>query len=148
MDPSPEQPEAPPEALKERPTTLPGITVEELEQGYQDLRTMLHATLVALVVLTLGVTLVLGKQMRTIRYEVVDKRRLVQRVDQEFKIKEARMKAFISMLQAYTLTNQDFQPILNRYRLVVPQYFTDPVALTAQPLISPTTTNAPRGKAR
>jgi len=109
---------------------------------------MLHATLVALVVLTLGLTLVLGKQMRTIRYEVVDKRRLVQRVDQEFKIKEARMKAFISMLQAYTLTNQDFQPILNRYRLVVPQYFTDPVALTAQPLISPTTTNAPRGKAR
>ena len=136
--PVPEQPDL----AKTRPTELPDVTVQELEQQCQDLRTLLHATLVALVVLTLGVTLFLAKQMRTIRYEVTETRRLLHRVDQEFKTKEPRMKAFVSLLQAYTQTNHDFQPILNRYRGAVPQYFVTPVAVSTAPIISPASTNS------
>ena len=122
------------------------MTVEELEQQCQDLRTLLHATLVTLFVLTLGVTLVLAKQMRTVRYELGETRRLIQRVDQEFKVKEPRMKAFISLLQAYALTNQDFQPILNRYRMAVPQYFTDPVGMITPPMLNSTPPTAPHSQ--
>src|SRR5262245_1921148 len=140
-----EQPDLP----KQRPTALPGTDIQELEQQCQDLRTLLHATLVALVVLALGVALFLAKQMRVIRYEVTETRRTIQRVEQEFKIKEPRMKAFVSLLQAYTLTNQDFQPILNRYRAVVPQYFLTPVALNTTPLVTlPATNPSPRGTSR
>jgi len=135
MDSSPEQPDL----LKPRPTEVPEVTVQELDQQCQDLRTLLHATLVALLVLTLGVTLFLAKQMRSVRYEVTETRRLLQRVDQEFKTKEPRMKAFVAALQSYTLTNQDFQPILNRYRGVVPQYFVMPVAVSTAPVLAPRT---------
>jgi hypothetical protein len=139
-----EQPQ--PEVLKERPTELPGITLEELEQQCQDLRTLLHATLVALVVLTLGIALVLAKQMRTVRQEVAETRRVIQRVDLEFAQKEPRMKSFIAVLQTYAAINPDFQPILNRYRVAVPQYFTDPVSVTAPPPTRfPSTSSPPTG---
>jgi NifB/MoaA-like Fe-S oxidoreductase len=142
----PEPPPPPQSESKARPISLPGVSVEELEQQCQDLRTLLHATLVALVVLTLGVTLFLAKQMRSMRYEVTEMRRLMQRLDQEFKVKEPKMKSFVSVLQAYTLTNQDFAPILNRYRSALPQYFMSPVSVTTMPapVPAPALTNAPK----
>jgi hypothetical protein len=136
--------------LQARPTALPSITVQELEAQYQDLRTLLHATLVALVGLALALSLFLAKQMRMVRGELSEMRPLIHRLTVEFKQKEPRMKGFISALQAYAANNREFQPTLDRYRAVVPEYFVVPQPVTTAPLLAPNPTNtlAPRPPGR
>src|ERR1043166_7548361 len=111
MDPS-EQPEL----LQARPTSLPRITVQELEQQCQDLRTLLTATFVALLAFCLSVNLFLGKQMRLVRAKLSESRPVVQRMESEFKRKEPNMKNFLNALQTFAAGNRDFQPVLERYR--------------------------------
>jgi hypothetical protein len=140
---SPEQPDL----LQARPTTLPAVTLEELDQRCQDLRTLLHATLVALIVLALGLGLFLGKQMRLVRGELSELRPVIQRVAVEFRQKEPKMKGFISALQAYAANNRDFLPILDRYRAAAPDYFVIPMAVNTTPVMAapnPTNTAFPR----
>ena len=136
--------------LQPRPTALPTITVQELEAQCQDLRTLLHATLVALVALALALSLFLAKQMRMVRGELSEMRPLIHRLTVEFKQKEPRMKGFISALQAYAANNREFQPTLDRYRAAVPEYFVVPQPVTTAPLLAPNPTNtlAPRPPGR
>src|SRR5262245_14127406 len=138
MDPSQQ-----PEFLQPRPTTLPTVTVQELEQQCQDLRTLLTATFVALLVLSLSVNLFLAKQMRMVHARVSDLRPVVRRMEDEFKTKEPNMKKFLSALQNFALANHDFQPVLDRYRSALPQYFLAPVALSSKPFGVKMPTNAP-----
>src|SRR5439155_20691289 len=119
MDPASRQPEL----LQPRPTSLPTITVEEVEQHCQDLRTLLMASFVALLVLSLSVNLFLAKQMRLVRGKLSESRPVVQRMEAEVKRKEPGMKNFLGALQNFAVVNQDFRPIVDRYRAVLPQYF-------------------------
>ena len=118
-----------PELLRPRPTALPGVTVQEVEQQCQDLKTILTATLVALLVLGFSVNLYLAKQMRMVRAKVTESRPVVQRLEVEFRTKEPNMRNFVNALQSFALVNRDFQPILDRYRVVLPQYL-----MTANPI--------------
>src|SRR6266536_2648407 len=122
-----------PELLQARPTTLPTVTVQELEQQCQDLRTLLMATFVALLVLSLSVNLFLAKQMRLVRAKLSESRPVVQRMEAEFKRKEPNMRNFLNTLQSFAVKNRDFQPVLDRYRAVLPQYFIAPVAVSSKP---------------
>lgn len=124
---SPEQPDL----LRPRPTAMPTVTVQEVEQQCQDLKTLLTATLVALLVLGFSVNLYLAKQMRMVRAKVTESRPVVQRVEVEFRAKEPAMRNFINALQSFALANRDFQPVLDRYRVVLPQYL-----MTASPASS------------
>lgn len=129
----PELPPQPPEALRQRPTSLPTITVAELDQQSQDLRTLLMATLVALLVLSLSVNLFLGKQMRQVRAQVSASRPAIQRLQTQFYEKEPNMKNFIVALQSFAAAHRDFQPVLDKYRYDLPQYLSPPAAASTAP---------------
>lgn len=133
---TPEQPDL----LRPRPTALPGVTVQEVEQQCQDLKTILVATLVALLVLGFSVNLYLAKQMRMVRAKVGESRPVVQRLEAEFRMKEPNMRNFVNALQSFALANRDFQPILDRYRVVLPQYLmtANPVSSAPAGLVVPT----------
>ena len=135
-----------PELLKERPTEFNRVTVGELEQQCHDLRTLLNATFVALLVLSLSVNLFLGKQMRLVRAKVSESRPVIQRMQAEFQKKEPNMRNFVNALQSFGAVHADFLP-LNRYRQVVPQYFTSPVAVSTAPQGNPVPVNPAIGQA-
>jgi hypothetical protein len=129
MDTGPQQPELP----RQRPSSIPSVTVQELEAQCHDLRTLLTATLVALLVFSLGVNLFLGKEQRLIRQKLSESRPTVQRLAAEFRKKEPNMKAFLDALQSYSYTNPDFAPVLERYKAAIPQYFQRTVAVSSMP---------------
>jgi predicted metal-binding membrane protein len=131
--------------LQPRPTAIPNVTLGELEQQSQELRTLIQAALVAVLVLAFAYALFVAKQMRMVRNELSELRPLVTRMTMEFRQKEPRMKGFIAALQAYTVNNRDFQPTLDRYRAAVPEYFVVPLPVSSTaPIISPITNTAPR----
>ena len=134
MDQPSDQPLEPqPELPRQRPTAFPTVTVQELEQQCQDLRTLLMATFVALLVLSLSLNLFLAKQMRQVRAKVSESRPMIKRMEAEFQRKEPNMKTFINALQSFAAANRDFQPVLDRYRTVLPQYMVAPVAINTTP---------------
>ena len=135
MEPTPQpQPESSqPLPQAQRPTSLPRITVQEVEQQCQDLRTLLTATFIALLVLSLSVNLFLAKQMRQIRAKVTETRPVIARMQAEFRKKEPNMKNFVNSLQSFAAANRDFQPILERYRAMLPQYMSSGVPVMSAP---------------
>ena len=135
LDPQPELP-------RQRPTSLPSITIHELEAQCHDLRTLLTATLVALLVFSIGVNLFLAKEQRRIRQKLSESRPTVAAMATQFRNKEPNMKAFISALQTYSYSNPDFQPLLERYKVAMPQYFVGTVALSSTPTGLKVPTNA------
>jgi hypothetical protein len=126
----------------QRPTSLPTITVAELDQQCQDLRTLLTATLVALLVLAVSLNGFLFKQMRQAREKVIETRPAIQRLQTQYREKEQNMKNFIVALQTFAATHRDFQPVLDKYRYDLPQFLAPPAtAGTAPPGIKvPSTT--------
>jgi hypothetical protein len=127
----PQQPELPtqqPTSPVQRPTTFPTVTVQELEQQCQDLKTLLTATWVALLVLAMSLNLFLIKQMRMVRAKVTESRPAIQRLQAQFREKEPNMKSFIVALQTFAATHRDFQPVLDKYRYDLPQYLAPPAA--------------------
>jgi len=130
--------------LQPRPTAIPNVTLGELEQQSQELRTLIQAALVAVLVLAFAYALFVAKQMRMVRNELSELRPLVTRMAFEFRQKEPRMKGFIAALQAYTVNNRDFQPTLERYRAAVPEYFVVALPVSTAPIISPITNTAPK----
>jgi hypothetical protein len=133
---------------RERPTSMPTVTIQELEQQCHDLRTLLAATLVSLLILTLGLTLFLVKQNRLVRSKLKDSRPVVYRTAADFQTKEPNMKTFIYSLQNYAASNPDFQPILDRYRMAIPQYFVTTMPVSSTPTGLKVPTNATQGAAR
>lgn len=127
--------------LRQRPTEFQRVTMSELEQQCHDLRTLLNATFVVLLVLSLAVNLFLVKQMRMIRAKVTEARPVIQRMQAEFQRKEPNMQKFVSALQSFATTNPEFQPLLGRYRQVIPQYFSTPIAVSTSPQAPPVPAN-------
>src|SRR5688572_20021722 len=120
MNPQDQQPQQP-ELPRQRPTSMPSVTVLELEAQCQDLRTLLTATLVALLVLSVGVNLFLAKEQRIVRQKLTALRPMVYDLAAQFRQKEPNMKAFINALQTYSYSNPDFRPLLDRYKVAIPQ---------------------------
>lgn len=120
-------------SLRERPTRFNRVTVEEVFQHCQDLRTLLNATFVALLVLSLSVNLFLAKQMRQVRTRVTEARPVVQRMQAEFRKKEPNMKSFVDALVAYAAADREFQIVLGRYREALPQYLGTSIAVSSAP---------------
>lgn len=115
----PEQPDLPQPASS--PPASPAL--EQLDQSCQDLRTLFLAALVALLVLALGVNLFLAREMRTVRARLSETRPVIQRLEAEFQTKEPNMAQFVAALQSFAFTNREFQPVIDRYRNALPQFF-------------------------
>ncbi len=129
----PESESSQPAPQIQRPTVIPRVTLQEVEQQCHDLRTLLTATFIALLVMSMSVNLFLAKQMRQVRAKVSETRPAMARMNAEFRKKEPRMKDFVNALQTFAAANRDFQPVLDRYRAALPQYLSAPVSVMSSP---------------
>ena len=127
-DPQPDSGQTPGAAAR-----LPEL--QELREQYRSLQTLLVVTLAAVIVLSLGVNLYIFKQWRALLAQVALQRPQVAKLDLEFrKNREPLMRSFVDQLQAFAKTNRDFQPILEKYRPLLPQYFnSSPLLLPVAP---------------
>jgi hypothetical protein len=126
-----------PDLLQPPPATAPAVdlsvTVEDLQQQAQDLRTLFNATFVALIVLALGLNFFLFKQMRMAHQQLNEQRPVMQRAEVEFRKRDPEFKRFITALQQYAVGHPDFVPLLARYRGALPQYFPGQAVLSGKP---------------
>jgi hypothetical protein len=124
MNPEDIQPEQSP-ALSTAPVPPVSVAmIEALQQQCQDLRMLLNAACVALLFLTLAVNVFVGKQTRVVRDQLGELRPKFNKIEAEFqKIREPEYRRFSGRLQQYAMTHPDFQPIMDRYRAVLPDYF-------------------------
>src|SRR5829696_6563217 len=91
---------------------------------------LLLLTIMSLVVMSLGVNLFIFKQMRAARAQLAAVRINVGVLSEEYQLKEPTMRRFVGALQAFATSQPDFQPILQRYRSGLSQFFINP-ALSA-----------------
>ena len=115
--------------------------IEAMQQQCQDLRVLLNAACVALLFLTLGVNVFVGKQTRVVRDQLGELRPKFNKIESEFqKIREPEYRRFSGRLQQYAMTHPDFQPLLARYQVLLPEYFAAskavmPADKTGNPLV-------------
>lgn len=123
MDDSPEQGDL----LEPRPGPATATAVEETRQQYASLHQLLLVTMSALVLVTLGIDLFMGKQVRMIGRQLEEQRPLVQKATSDYqKFNEPLIRHFTGALQSFALAHRDFQPVLEKYRPQLKQYYTTP----------------------
>ena len=127
-----------------QPASAPA-TVEDLQRRYESLQTLFHAALVALIILSLGVSLFILKQMRLLSAQLTEQRPMVSRLMADYqKTSEPLIRRFTSALDRFAVSNRDFQPILEKYRPVLKDYFTSAPA-SPSPTAPASTQAAPAG---
>lgn len=104
---------------------------------FRQLQALLLATILSLLVMSLGVNLFLFKQMRNTRAQVAGARAYVQNLSDQYQAKEPAMRQFVSGLEAFAAVHPDFQPVVRRYRASLPQFFNE------RALVSSNRNNAP-----
>ena len=88
------------------------------------LQTILAAALVALLILSLGIILFIGKQMTALGARLAADRQNASQMYTEFQGTTApKLRSFVRSLQSFAATNQEFAPILEKYRPVLGPYF-------------------------
>ena len=123
MDDSPEQGDL----LEPRPGPATATAVEETRRQYASLHQLLLVTMAALALVTLGVDLFIGKQVRMIGRQLEEQRPLVQKATSDYqKFNEPLIRHFTGALQSFALAHRDFQPVLEKYRPQLKQYYTTP----------------------
>jgi hypothetical protein len=110
-------------------------TTAELQNNLEGLRDLFFYALIALIGLTLTLDFCfLGRQLVFARAQLEGQRPNVRKSVEAFKKEtEPLMKNFTSSLQSFAATNQNFQPILNKYRLALGHYFQDSPVGSLQP---------------
>lgn len=118
-----------------QPRGGPSITVEELQYHFEGLRSLFLYAMVALIVLTLTLDLsFLRKQMVFARAQLDDQRPKVGKVVADFRRStEPLIRNFTAALQTFTASHHDFQPILERYRLILSPYMGTSLSAPAEP---------------
>ena len=71
--------------------------------------------------------------MRAARTQLGASRSVERNLADQYRIKEPAMRQFVAALQGFAVTHPDFQPILQRYRTGLPQFFVDFDALVRPP---------------
>jgi hypothetical protein len=134
------QPSAPPPAAAAGAPELE--EVDPLFEQVQTLRALLIGTLLALLALSFGLALYLGKQMTTVSYQLETYRPEAYRTLSDFrKNADPVLRNFVGSLQNFAATNRDFGPVLDKYRLVLEPYFR-PMAVV--PPVMPPAAPAPQ----
>src|SRR5213594_4456106 len=107
-----------------RPAASSAVTVEELQYHLEGLRSLFVFALVGLIAGTLAVDLFfIRPQMVSVRTQVDDQRPKVSKLIADYKkMSEPQVRNFVASLQSFAASNHDFQPILDKYRLVFAPY--------------------------
>lgn len=111
------------ETSQSKASDSPGVAVGELQYHFEGLRGLFLLALLALIAMTLTVDLCfIRRQMVYVRAQLEDQQPKVREKITGFKNREPMVRDFIASLQAFAATNHDFQPILDRYRVVLAPY--------------------------
>ena len=105
-----------PQSSPARPTASSGGAVAELERSLTSLRALLVATLVILIVGSVGVNFLLVRQVGAARRGVEDLEKRVEPASAQFEsMIKPRISTFLNALVVFAQTNRDFLPILQKY---------------------------------
>ena len=100
----------------------------ELRDQQRQVTNLLLVTLVALIIFGGGVALFVAKQMRLVQQNLAEQRPAVQRMIGDYqRTSEPLIRNFTSALVQFASTNQDFRPILDKYRPVLSNYMGAPL---------------------
>lgn len=113
-------------------SSTPPSTAEltELRAQQRSLQNLLLVTLVALIIFGGGVALFIAKQMRMVQQHLAEQRPAVQRLVADYqRTSEPLIRNFSSALAQFAATNQDFRPILDKYRPILSNYLGAPVSV-------------------
>jgi len=112
----------PPQTSYNPPPTT--VTIQELQYHLEGLRSLFVFALIALIGMTVTVDLCfIRRQMVAAESQLQEQRpRVIEKVAAFKKRTEPLVKNFAIAMQSYAASNQDFQPIFNRYRLVLSPY--------------------------
>lgn len=125
------------------PQPKPSASITDLQQENQALRMLFEFTLVALIILSLSITLFMFKQMRMVRAQLTEQRPFVSRLLTDYqKNSEPLIRKFAGAMERFATTNRDFQPILERYRPVLKGYLAASLPGSAVPTTVPATTQS------
>jgi hypothetical protein len=101
----------------------PAVTVEELQYHFEGLRSLFLFALIALIAMTLSVDICfIRRQMIYARTQLEEQSPKVSERVAGLKKREPMVRDFIASLQSFAASNRDFQPILDKYRLVLAPY--------------------------
>lgn len=99
-----------------------------LTEQLRHVQSLLMATLVGLIIMTAAVAFFIEKQTRLVKQQVTEQRPTVNRMMTEYqKGHEPLIRNFSSALAQFANTNRDFQPIIEKYRPVLSNYFGAPL---------------------
>jgi hypothetical protein len=108
------------------------------------LQTVLAAALVALVILSLGIIIFMGRQMTAMGARLAADRQSAQQMYNDFQVNTSpKMRSFVRSLESFAATNQDFAPILEKYRPVLGPYFAPPPIPPPAPSATPRPSPSP-----
>ncbi len=118
-----------------RTSASPTVTVEELQYHLEGLRSLFLYSLFALIGLTLTLDLFfLRKQMVFAYTQLMDQRPKVSKMVADYKKgTEPLVRNFTSSLQGFAASRPDFQPILDKYRLILGPYMAPSASAPVQP---------------
>ena len=103
-----------------------------LRDQQRQLQNLLLVTLIGLIVMGGGVALFIAKQMRMVQQNLAEQRPAVQKMMADYQqTSEPLIRNFTAALVQFAATNQDFQPILEKYRPTLSNYFRGPGAMPA-----------------
>jgi len=120
----------------------PTVTIEELQYHLEGLRSLFLYSLFALIGLTLTLDLFfLRKQMVFAYTQLMDQRPKVSKMVADYKKgTEPLVRNFTSSLQGFAASHSDFQPILDKYRLILGPYLAPSAPSPAPPVPAPAKT--------
>ena len=99
-----------------------------LAEQVGQLQRLFVATLVALILMSAAVAFFIEKQVRLVKQQIAEQRPSLNRMMTDYqKGYEPVIRNFSSALAQFAATNRDFQPILEKYRPVLSNYFGAPL---------------------
>ncbi len=120
--------------LQSGPNMKSSIQLEQLQAQCDFLRSLLGVMLIALIFLSFGVLLFIGRQMSAVRAQLEASGPDARLMIAEFqKQSEPLVRKFVGSLQVYAATHRDFDPTLEKYRTPLYHYFT---TTTSMPPVS------------
>jgi hypothetical protein len=127
-------------AFFEREAIRSAEEIGRLKRQFHVLRTLVMGTLIGALVLSTGVGIFCFKQLRQVRNQLADARANLGRASNEFrKVREPALRSFLGSLQAFAQSHRDFQPVLDRYKPILYEYYPRP-----GPALSPAPGPAPK----
>jgi hypothetical protein len=99
-----------------------------LREHQRQLQNLLLATLLALILLAIGVGMFIFKQLRMVQQNLAESRPAVMKMVGDYqRVSEPLIRNFSMALAQFASTNQDFRPILEKYRPALSNYMGAPL---------------------